>query len=105
MPISFYSVQLQYHHEHGVTIGTLFLHGGLYFFFSFYYNNIIVMKKKTTKKQKKKKKKKDFSYAKTKAQISCAVAAQLISAFAFPTRIAQFLFFLNPKFQASSHLL
>ena len=32
----------------------------------------------------------DFAYAKTKAQISCAVTAQLISDFAFATRIANF---------------
>ena len=31
--------------------------------------------------------------------------ADLISAFVFTTRIVQFLFFLNPKFQVSSHLL
>ena len=37
--------------------------------------------------------------------ISCAVTAQLISAFVFATRIVQFLFFLNPKFQAASFLL
>ena len=43
--------------------------------------------------------------AKTKAQISFAVTAKLISAFVFATRIVQFLFYLNPKFQdASSHL-
>ena len=42
---------------------------------------------------------------KTKAQISFAVTAKLISAFVFATRIVQFLFFLNPKFQASSLLL
>ena len=42
---------------------------------------------------------------KTKAQISFAVTAKLISAFVFATRVVQFLFFLNPKFQASSHLL
>ena len=30
---------------------------------------------------------------------------QLISAFVFATRLIQFLFFLNPKFQACSHLL
>ena len=42
---------------------------------------------------------------KTKTQISCAVAAKLISTFAFATWIVQSLFFLNPKFQASSHLL
>ena len=46
-----------------------------------------------------------YAYAKTKAQISCAVTAQLISAFAFATQIVQVLFFLNPKFQASNHLL
>ena len=34
-----------------------------------------------------------------------AVTAKLISAFVFATRIVQSLFFLNPKFQASSHLL
>ena len=33
------------------------------------------------------------------------VADQLISAFVFATRIVQFLFFLNPKFQASSSFL
>ena len=44
-------------------------------------------------------------YAKTKAQISFAVTAKLISAFVFATQIVQFLFFLNPKFQASSQLL
>ena len=46
-----------------------------------------------------------FAYVKTKPQISCAVTAQLISAFDFATHIVQSLFFLNPKFQASSHLL
>ena len=44
----------------------------------------------------------DFAEAKTKAQISFAVTAKLISAFVFATRIVQFLFYLNPKFQASS---
>ena len=34
-----------------------------------------------------------------------SVTAQLNSAFVFPTQIVQFLFFLNLKFQASSHLL
>ena len=43
--------------------------------------------------------------AKTKAQISFAVTAKLISAFVFDTRIVQFLYFINPKFQASSLLL
>ena len=42
----------------------------------------------------------DFGHAKTKAQIS--FAAKLISAFVFATRIVQFLYFLNPKCQASS---
>ena len=46
-----------------------------------------------------------FAYAKTKAQISFAVTAKLISAFVFTTRIAQSLSFLNPKFQASNHLV
>ena len=46
-----------------------------------------------------------FAYAKTKTQISFAVTTKLISAFVFATRIVQSLFFLNPKFQASSHLL
>ena len=46
-----------------------------------------------------------FAYAKTKTQISCAVLAQLISAFVFATWIVQSLFYLNPKCQASSHLL
>ena len=48
---------------------------------------------------------KRFAYAKTKTQISCAVTAQLISAFVFATQIVQFLHFLNSKCQASSHLL
>ena len=42
---------------------------------------------------------------KTKTQISFAVTAKLISAFVFATRIEQFLFYLNPKFQASSSFL
>ena len=46
----------------------------------------------------------NFSYAKTKVQISFAVTAKLISTFVFTTRLAQF-FFLNLKFQASVHLL
>ena len=46
-----------------------------------------------------------FAYAKTKTQISFAVTAKLISAFVFAIRIVQFLYYLNPKFQASSHLL
>ena len=46
-----------------------------------------------------------FACAKTKTQISFAVTAQLISAFDFATQIVQSLFFLNPKFQASSYFL
>ena len=42
---------------------------------------------------------------KTKTQISFAVTAKLISAFVFATRIVQSLYFLNLKFQASSHFL
>ena len=38
-------------------------------------------------------------------QISFAVIAKLISAFVFATRTVQFLYFLNPKFPASNHLL
>ena len=45
------------------------------------------------------------AYAKTKAQISFAVTAKLIIAFVFATRIVQLLYFLNPKFRASSQLL
>ena len=45
-----------------------------------------------------------FAYAKTKTQISFAVTAKLISAFVFATQIVQSLYFLNSKFQASSHL-
>ena len=46
-----------------------------------------------------------FAYAKTKTQISFAVSAKLISTFVFAIRIVQSLIYLNPKFQASSHLL
>ena len=46
-----------------------------------------------------------FAYAKTKTQISFVVTAKLISAFVFATLIVQALYFLNPKFQASNHLL
>ena len=40
-----------------------------------------------------------FAYAKTKTQISCAVNAKLISAFAFTTRIVQSLFCLILNFK------
>ena len=46
-----------------------------------------------------------LAYAKTKTQISFAVTAKLISAFVFATYTVQSLYFLNPKFQASSLLL
>ena len=46
----------------------------------------------------------NIAYAKTKAQISFAVTAKLISAYLFATWIAQFLYFLNPKFPTSCHL-
>ena len=46
-----------------------------------------------------------FTYAKTKTQISFAVTAKLISASVFTRRIVQFLYYINTKFQASSHLL
>ena len=46
-----------------------------------------------------------FAFAKTKVQISCPVTTQLISPFVFATQIVQYLYFLNPKFQASSHLI
>ena len=46
-----------------------------------------------------------FCICEKKTQISFAVTAKLISAFVFTTRIVQSLYFLNPKFQASSHLL
>ena len=46
-----------------------------------------------------------IAYVKTEAKISCTVTAQLISAFVFATGIVLSLYYLNPKFQASSHLL
>ena len=45
------------------------------------------------------------AYLKTKLQISCAVTAQLISAFVFATKTVPSLFLLNPKFQAPIYLL
>ena len=45
------------------------------------------------------------SYVKTKVQISFAVTAKLISAFVFDMLIVQFVYFLNPKFPATSYLL
>ena len=46
-----------------------------------------------------------FCICENKTQISFAVTAKLISAFVFARQIVQFLFYLNPKFQASSHLV
>ena len=43
--------------------------------------------------------------AKTKAQISYAVTARLISTIVFVTRILQFLFYINPKSKVSILLL
>ena len=65
--------------------------------FSHYVAHIVMISAASCKNQR-------FAYAKTKTQISCAVTAQLISAFVFTPRIVQSLYFLNPKFQASSHL-
>ena len=45
-----------------------------------------------------------FAYAKTKTQISFAATAKLISAFVLATRIVQYLYFINSKFQVSSHI-
>ena len=42
---------------------------------------------------------------KQRRRSSFAVTAKLISAFVFATRIVQFLFYLNPKFQASCYFL
>ena len=47
----------------------------------------------------------DFSYAKTKMQISFAVTAKLISTFVFATQIVQFLLYVYPNFQAFNLLL
>ena len=41
-------------------------------------------------------------HEKAKSAYSFAVTAKLICAFVFATRIVQFLFYLNPKFQVSS---
>ena len=46
-----------------------------------------------------------FCICKNKTQISCAVTTQLISAFVLAIQIVQPLFYLNPKFQASSYVL
>ena len=46
-----------------------------------------------------------FCICENKAQISCAITAQLISAFVFATCIVQSLYFLSLKFQVSRYLL
>ena len=46
-----------------------------------------------------------FLHMRKQTQISFVVTAKLISAFVFTRRIVQSLYFRNPKFQASSHLL
>ena len=46
-----------------------------------------------------------FCICEKKTHISCAVTAQLISAFVFAERIIQSLLYLSPKLYASSHLL
>ena len=46
-----------------------------------------------------------FVNAKTKTQIGFAVTAKLISVFVFATKLVKFIYFLNTKSQASSHLL
>ena len=47
----------------------------------------------------------DLAYAKTKTQISFAVTTKVISAFVFHTWTVQSLYFLNLKFQVSTHPL
>ena len=47
----------------------------------------------------------DFCLGENKGADHFAVTAKLISTFVFATRIVQFLFYLNPKFQASSSFL
>ena len=46
-----------------------------------------------------------FCICESKDAISFAVTAKLISAFVFAIRIVQSLYYINPKFQASSNLL
>ena len=46
-----------------------------------------------------------FSICENKGADSLAVTVKLINAFVFPTQIVQFVYFLNPKFPVSSHLL
>ena len=46
-----------------------------------------------------------FCICETKAQIIFAVTVKLISAFVFATLIVCFIYFLNPKFPVTSHLL
>ena len=46
-----------------------------------------------------------YKRKKKKTQISFEVTAKLISDFVFATGIVRFLYFLNPKFSASNHIL
>ena len=46
-----------------------------------------------------------FCILRKQTQISFAVTAKLISVFVFATWIVQYLVYLNPKFQASSHIV
>ena len=50
-------------------------------------------------------KKTGLLHMRKQTQISFAVTAKVISAFVFATRIVQSIYFLNPKIQASIHLL
>ena len=43
--------------------------------------------------------KRDFTFAKTRAQIRCAITAQQIRAFVLVTQTVKFLIFINLKFQ------
>ena len=47
----------------------------------------------------------DFCICENKDADQIRITAKLISVFVFATRIVQSLYFLNPKFQVSSHLL
>ena len=45
-----------------------------------------------------------FAYSKNKDADQLCSTAQLICAFVFASRLVRFIFFLNPKLQASSHI-
>ena len=67
-------------------------------------DNIIIMPADFNMTEHSREKTNNLHMRKQRPQISFAVTAKLISAFVFATQIVQ-SFFLNPKFQASSHLL